>query len=203
MKTVQILFLTTAVALFLSLAGCGGSNGEPELPPAPVDTGVVKEPPDTVYVPSWSNIGFLRGEIVGPYECANVIFKRRSNDYPYDEEAMTNIIGTWKLLLYNNGSWSYSIERDVSCRSVIYRFDADSTVTVISDTTAIPAGTFKYSYKYIDNWPDNYPDTLRIGEEEFDCWVVDSMLTFTPVWRISGDVGIHDAGGGLFIKIKE
>ncbi|MDR2495684.1 MAG: hypothetical protein LBD21_00930 [Tannerellaceae bacterium] len=56
MKRIRIVLLTTGVVLFLalSLAGCGGSNGEPEPVPPPVDTVVVEEPPDTVYVPQWA-----------------------------------------------------------------------------------------------------------------------------------------------------
>jgi hypothetical protein len=226
MKRLYIILLTTGVALFLALAGCGGSNGEPEPVPPPADTVVVEEPvveppsepsveepvdhPDTTYahVPEWSEFWWANyTSLNANMGCLNLAF--RKSDNAEDPETMSgNIVGTWKLLI----QFDYHPESgepcptDYSCRSVLYVFDADTTLTLISDTTAIPSGKFKYAFSGnifcvgIDLIPE-----LSIGEEGIFCLVADQMMKTTAVNYIYVD-GIKYIGSygerRYFLKIK-
>ena len=197
------IFLITGIGLCIYLAGCGmGGNGE-ELPPPPVDT-IITEPPmevlDSVDVPSWVQMlykGMSLSDELENLECLlNVRVRMRDKDSLFNEQSRANIVGTWKLVQYFNGAGFLYGFTDCSCRSVLYIFDADSTVTVISDTTAIMSGTFKYSYAYSGVY-----SPMRIGEEEYDCQIADPILLFVPIYRTYGDYAARCAGGGLFFKI--
>jgi hypothetical protein len=213
MKTLQIIFLITGVALFLALAGCGGSNGEPEPPELPpVDTVVVEpptEPANTVYIPEWSYfwLGY-ETSLKANMECINLIFME-SNNAESREMRKGNIVGTWKLLIQYDYP-PYPEERyttDYSCRSVLYVFDADSTVTVSSDTTMIPSEVFKYAFSgnAFGCFPTYEIPELSIGEEEFACQVADQMMNASCVNYVDGDrtkpLGVSKER--IFFKIKD
>ena len=199
MKVLRIILLITGVALFLALAGCGGS-GNDDGPEPPVDT-VAVEPPDTVDVPLrryllFDPVNFALQKL----ECINVKFTYEGEDTFYTDYGMhAKIVGRWQMLIYRNGSVMYGPSyTDFSCRSVIYTFNADSTVTVVSDTTAIQSGTFKYTYPY-----PPFGSPMRIGEEEYDhCHVAEPILTLTPASYSFDDFIAHKPGVGLFFKIE-
>jgi hypothetical protein len=95
-----------------------------------------------------------------------------------------DIVGTWQLLL----DFSTGDTIDYSCKSVIYSFKEDSTVTLSSDVPEIPSGQFEYDYYGDPYCPLCKPSAsvranLTIGEEESFCQVVRSwMVTFSVEW---------------------
>ena len=206
MKAIQIFLITSLMLLSALAGGCDKDDGR--RPPWEIPDSMLvtpepdPDPMDTVYVSRFS--GLWHRELYAlnnNLECLKAKFVWR-DDSLYDEKAKGNIVGTWKLLLYDNGS-SRPIEllegyTDCSCRSVIYTFNADSTVTIASDTSVIQSGTFKYSYTFS---PRLSP--LLIGDEEYECQTADPFLSFCRVHYAVSDYLTYDAGGGVFFKINQ
>ncbi|MDR2495686.1 MAG: hypothetical protein LBD21_00940 [Tannerellaceae bacterium] len=164
MKQLQMILLTTGVVLFLALAGCGGSNGDgPEVVPPPADT-VVTEPPDTIIMPSIYRYEGLIPRL-NSLGCMNNTVVKNATDRTGDD----GIVGKWKLLLTHDPCTTYlKASTDYSCRTVLYEFDADSTLTVISDTTAIPSGKFKYTFGEVSH-EDYMQLEVSIDGRRFSC----------------------------------
>jgi hypothetical protein len=218
-----IRFIIASIGLCLLLAGCGKDiETRPpwEMPdsmlvkPEPPQIGdtIITEPPtvvpDTVSVPEWSEFWWADyTSLNANMECLNLAFRQSENGED-SEMYFGNIVGTWKLLIqfdprpYPEASYP----TDYSCRSVLYVFDADTTLTVISDTTAIPYGKFKYAF--IGNslcvGIDLIPE-LRIGEEGVFCLVADQMMRTDAVsyMYVDGIKYIESYGERrYFLKIK-
>jgi hypothetical protein len=96
-------------------------------------------------------------------------------------EILFDIEGEWKLMAEYLTADSFI---DYSCSRMIYAFDKNGTLEIISDADSIPGGT--YPYRYFDSPPCNLEGVpaprLLIGEQELDC---DPYYSEMSVYRLN------------------
>jgi hypothetical protein len=146
------------------------------------------------YLPLLRNLSCQRASIVVDDD----------SEWTLDKLRLKGIItGRWKLLL----DFSAGNTIDYSCKSVIYTFDADSTVMIESNVKEIPGGQFEYDYRS-DPFchvclpgPDGVRPNLIIGENKSFCQVAEPWLIVFAVDYVGSDRGYRGKTERIFCKI--
>jgi hypothetical protein len=143
-------------------------------------------------MPQWSNAtGYL--STLQDLECMDAQISISDDEW----RSHSDITGTWMLLL----DCSTEDIIDYSCESIIYTFDANGTVTIISSVNEIQSGQFEYDY-----YPDPYCPlcdlinplpNLVIGANKSFCQVANNWLTTFSV----DNIGVDGRNRGKMEKI--
>jgi hypothetical protein len=196
-ECMRIISIITSVFICLYLAGCGtGDNIEaPPASPDSADTVIVEapiKPPKPPYKPpaevgdsinilSWTPEDVIEGITNSP--CWDRSFRVIDEEKTIEsQEGNADIVGKWKFILsinWDDNRYVYDTTY-YSCRSVFYEFAEDSTVTIVSDTSAIQSGTFNYSH-YIYFWLNDIcqmllAPNLVIGGSKLYCEIVGNIM---------------------------
>ena len=176
MKTIRyVLFIS---ALLWGLSCRSKQEDEPKEPEIPVVVTPPEEPEEEkkIELPTQSS-AYKYLSRLNRLRCPSGKISTYDDEFAWEKD---DIVGTWKLLLDFNYFTGDTV--DYSCKSVIYSFKADGTVTVSSNVKEIQDGQFGYDY-YSDPFcpvcipPFSPRPNLVIGSDNAYCEVVCSWLT--------------------------